>query len=413
MKTRRRSAIVILMIGLGTAGFLDSYSQETARSQALDMKALENRIDNTIRERGTVESSRWVEVRCEVRGGSTILFVRPEGSRVGKGDLLVELDDAALREQLAAAEIAARQAKAALEQANAEREAVELDQEAMIQVLEEELRSAELARQRILGDGGELACQLAAVQSDLAIARERLKVAESLLDAAPAERQGDSVVDLRLKAFEAREAIKAAEVRKQFLEEHERQYQTAFLNGSISQKKLQMVRQKNGLEKSVRSAKADVLAKETVVVVAKRKLGQIEQQIAKCKIYAPQDGIIVHATAAASRNRTTPIEAGATVRERQPLVRIPDLSSLQVKVHVNESRISRVRVGQSARILCDALPDRPFQGRVVQVNDVPEPSTWLTGDVKEYAAVVSIEGPVELLRIGLTALIEIDAGGRD
>jgi HlyD family secretion protein len=126
-----------------------------------------------------------------------------------------------------------------------------------------------------------------------------------------------------------------------------------------------------------------------------------------------QNGIMVYATVAASRNRTTAIEEGATVRERQPIVRIPDLPRLQVKVHVNESRISRVRVGQSARILCDALPDRPFQGRVVQVNDVPEPSSWLTGDVKEYAAVVSIEGPAESLRIGLTALVEIDADGRD
>ncbi len=414
MKTGRRSAIVMLTIGLGTAGFLDSYTQETARSQILDMKALENRIDNTIRERGTVESSRSVDVRCEVKGGSTILFVVPEGSRVRKGELLVELDDAALREELAAAEIAARQAIAALEQANAEREAVELDQEAMVQVLEEELQSAELARQRVLGDGGELAYQLATVQSDLAIARERLKVAESLLDAAPGERSGNSVVDLRLMAFEAREAIKVAEARKQFLEKHERPYQTALLNGSITQKKLQLVRQKNSLEKSVQSAKAHVMAKETVVAVAKRKLDQIEQQIAKCKTYAPQDGIVVHATAAASRNsRAAAIKEGATVLERQPLVRIPDLSSLQVRVHVNESRISRMRVGQSARILVDALPHRPFQGRVVHVNDVPEPSSWLTGDVKEYAAVVSIEGPDELLRIGLTALVEIEAGDPD
>jgi hypothetical protein len=52
-----------------------------------------------------------------------------------------------------------------------------------------------------------------------------------------------------------------------------------------------------------------------------------------------------------------------------------------------------------------------LQGRVVQVNDVPEPTSWASGDVKEYAAVVSIEGPVESLRIGMTALVEIAANG--
>jgi HlyD family secretion protein len=380
------------------------------------MKALEARINNTIRERGTVESSRWVDVHCEVEGGSKILSLVPEGSRVRKGDLLVELDDAALREQLAAAQIALRQANVTLAEANAEGEAIERDQEAMVQLLEDDVRNAELARERMLGDGGELACHLATVQSELAIARERLKVAELLLNAALGERSGRSEVDLRLMAFEAREAIKNAELRKQFLEGHERQYQTAFLNDSIARKKLQMVRQKSDLEKSMRSAQAQVLAKKSVVAAATRKLDQIEQQIAKCKIYAPQDGIVVYATATASAsrsNRAAAIEVGATVRDRQPLIRIPDLSSLQVKVRINESRIGRVRIGQSARILCDALPQEPFQGRVVQVNDVPEPSSWLNGDVKEYAAVVSIEGSVESLRIGLTALVEIDANGRE
>jgi HlyD family secretion protein len=411
--TRRRSTIVILIVGLGTISIWATCVQRTARSQNRDnIKALEARVNNTIRERGSIESSRSIDVRCEVEGGSTIRTVVPEGTRVSKGDLLVELDDTALREELAAARIALRQATVALEGASAERKAVELDQTAVGQALEDDVRNTELARERMLGDGGELACQLATVQSELAIARERLKTAVSHLSGTSGERNGKSESELRLMAFEAREAIKIAELRKKFLETHERQYQTAFLNGAIAQKKLQLVRQKNALEKSVRTAKAEVEVKKSAVAVATRKLDQIERQIARCKIYAPQDGIVAYATATASRSsRTTAIEVGATVRERQLLLRIPDLSSLQVRVRVNESRISRVRVGQSARILCDALPQRPLQGRVVQVNDVPEPTSWASGDVKEYAAVVSIEGPVESLRIGMTALVEIAANG--
>jgi hypothetical protein len=47
---------------------------------------------------------------------------------------------------------------------------------------------------------------------------------------------------------------------------------------------------------------------------------------------------------------------------------------------------------------------------VVDVSGVPEPTSWLNADVKEYAVLVSIEEPADGLRIGLTALVEIHAG---
>jgi hypothetical protein len=59
----------------------------------------------------------------------------------------------------------------------------------------------------------------------------------------------------------------------------------------------------------------------------------------------------------------------------------------------------------------DAVLDRSFTGKVVHVNSTPEPSSWLDGNVKRYAVLVSIDDVPEALRLGMTAVTEIDTSG--
>jgi hypothetical protein len=98
------------------------------------------------------------------------------------------------------------------------------------------------------------------------------------------------------------------------------------------------------------------------------------------------------------------VEEGAMVRERQTLIRLPDLAQMQVKCTVHESKIDSMRRGLRARI---KVQDRDFQGIVTSVANQPEPSHWFAGNVKEYAAIVAIEGNPAGLRPGMTAAVEI------
>ena len=45
------------------------------------------------------------------------------------------------------------------------------------------------------------------------------------------------------------------------------------------------------------------------------------------------------------------IAEGAAVREKQILVRLPDLSRMQVKAAIHESKISMIRAGMPARVI--------------------------------------------------------------
>jgi HlyD family secretion protein len=381
------------------------------RAQPPREAQLEYRVDNTVRERGIVESSRSIDVRCEVSGTSTILSIVPEGSRVEKGDLLVELDDAALRDKLAEAEVLVEQSKARVVQSEAELASVQAAGVATVHFTEKALAAAAVARERVLSDGGALAYELTVTKSELAVATARLVTAEKLIGETPENRGSKSLDDLCLAQVEAREAIKVAEARKLLLEKYDRKSKTAMLDLAVAEKEMLRARQKHEFEMAQRIAEAGLITSKLALTQNQQKLHQIERQLERCKIYSPQDGIVLYVTTNASRTaRGTVIEEGAQVRERQTLIQLPDLGNLRLRVHVHESRIARVRLGQPAKIQCDAFPTRNLQGKVAHVSNVPEPTSWLNADVREYAVLVSIDGPADFLRIGLTALVEIHAG---
>ena len=74
---------------------------------------------------------------------------------------------------------------------------------------------------------------------------------------------------------------------------------------------------------------------------------EIEDEIKKCLILAPQDGLVVYYVPEQSRfgsgSQQSIIAQGEPVREGQKLMRIPDLSKMVVNTRVHEAMISRVR----------------------------------------------------------------------
>ena len=86
---------------------------------------------------------------------------------------------------------------------------------------------------------------------------------------------------------------------------------------------------------------------------------QARKQIENCKLFAPGDGLVVYAN---DPNRfggssQPQIEEGATVRERQKIFSLPDISKMRVNTKVHESMVDRITPGLRARIRVDAFAD--------------------------------------------------------
>jgi Ca2+-binding EF-hand superfamily protein len=151
-----------------------------------------------------------------------------------------------------------------------------------------------------------------------------------------------------------------------------------------------------------------MLAEEKNYIEEEKQLTEIKQQIENCMVYAPDDGQVVYANQQSSRGGSEFIvEAGATVRERQSIIKLPDPEQMQVKARVNEGRIAFIRKGQRVDVTVGALEGQVLQGVVSKVNKYPEATSWFNSEVKEFATYIKILNPPEAIRTGLTAEVEM------
>ena len=77
-------------------------------------------------DRGNLESSSNQDIYSNIEGRTTIIKITPEGTKVKKGDIICELDSAALRDQLINQRITAQSAQAAYQNAKLAHEVAQL-----------------------------------------------------------------------------------------------------------------------------------------------------------------------------------------------------------------------------------------------------------------------------------------------
>jgi RND family efflux transporter MFP subunit len=135
------------------------------------------------------------------------------------------------------------------------------------------------------------------------------------------------------------------------------------------------------------------------------RLVRYTEQIDKCKITAPQDGMVAYAVA--DRYYGEEIREGASLRPRQKILSLPSLSQMQVKTSVHESVLDQVKPELSASVRVDAFPERLYRGTVKSVAVLPDQGGWYGSDTKVYQTIVTIDEPVERLKPGMTAVVEI------
>ena len=113
------------------------------------------------------------------------------------------------------------------------------------------------------------------------------------------------------------------------------------------------------LESEVKKANSDELAKQATWELEKDKEAKLEKQIENCKLIAPSDGLVVYANDPSRMfgSNQSQIEEGATVRERQKIFSLPDISQMRVNAKVHESKIDMIQPQLKAQIRVDAFAD--------------------------------------------------------
>jgi len=144
------------------------------------------------------------------------------------------------------------------------------------------------------------------------------------------------------------------------------------------------------------------------------RLADINEQLVLTVIRAQRPGLVVYGSADQSGSpfrggsNQEPIAEGATVRERQPILTIPDMTEMAVRVNIHESAVQRVGEGQKVTVRIDAFPNVLLTGVVTKVAVVADSgNAFMNPDMKVYPTMVKIDGIHDWLRPGMSAEVEI------
>lgn len=323
----------------------------------------------TITEQGTLESADNTEIKCRVRGESTVIWVIESGSIVNAGDELVRLDTLAIEDA-----IAERTKYAHLTRSGAER-------------AKADVARAELAIPEYLE--GRYKTQLRGLEKDLAIILSNERTAQNMLAHAEvmSERGYISALELRDKRFAVTQAqmnVKVIEKRIEVLQEYTKAMELETLQGNLN------------------AARARYAAEAERAQMDADRRDLALQELDNCVVRAERDGLVIYSKSEEWR-RTPKIEEGAVVHQDQTLLLMPNLSQMQVKVGIHESVVDRIKPGMTARI---TLPERTLDGEVVSVAPVTRPAIWWNGNVVKYDSLIRLPS-VEGLKPGMSAEVEI------
>jgi HlyD family secretion protein len=109
-------------------------------------------------------------------------------------------------------------------------------------------------------------------------------------------------------------------------------------------------------------AKADLVSAQANVDQAEGLLKQAKDSLSKTTIYAPMDGTV------SSRSCEVGERVVATGSfTGTEIMRVADLSNMEVQVNVNENDVPHVKVGDHTVLSIDAYPDRKFSGVVKEI----------------------------------------------
>jgi HlyD family secretion protein len=194
---------------------------------------------------------------------------------------------------------------------------------------------------------------------------------------------------------------------------HERQIKELEANATEFERELERVKLKAAA--ALAKYEADLSAAKLKYEVEKTTLAKIKKQMEFCRIVAPRDGMVVYVNTRSGGGRggmsnEALIYEGAKVKERQPIINLPDVRNMQVNARIHESKIAMVREGLPATIHVDARAGETFHGKVSMVSLVPQSGNWPNFNLKEYVTAIKLEDDPEKvseLRPGLTAEVEI------
>jgi len=370
----------------------------------------------SVLESGTIKAREQIIIKNEVEGRTSIISLVPEGTRVKKGDLLVELDASTMADAKIDQEIRVQSAYAAL--IKAEENLAVVQNQAISDVNLAQLRLDFAIQDLDQYTKGRFPNEETAAKNKITLAQEELTRAEDANTWSEQLYKQKYISRTELLAdglavTRSRNNLTVAQNDLELLQNFTYHRNMAQYESDVRQAEMSLERTNRKAKADVIQAEADLKAKELEDKRQRDKLKKYEDQIAKAKVYAPVDGMVIYATSARRGggpfgDRREPLQEGVEVFERQELIYLPTAESAMAEVSIHESSLEKVREGLPAVITVDALPGKKFLGRVARIAPLPDArSAFMNPDLKIYNTEIYLEDNDSSLRTGMSCKAEI------
>lgn len=356
MKKLIYAAVVLALAGAGGYWYYASQKEKNAKQPEPTAVAETGAILEAVESDGKVVSNLDVEIKCKA-SGEIIKLPYDISDTVKKGDLLLVLDPVDELRNI-------RQTEASLKAAQAKLESSKLSLAQQEKTLANDILKTDTA---IL--------TARAKRDDQKSKSARLK---ELLNLKLASREESETAELG--AVTAENDLKTAELKKEDL--------------LVEEKAIEAARQ------SVKAAEAQVEIERLALEIARQKYSDTS-------VVSPMDGIVTARNVQVGQIISSPLSnvgGGTTV------LTISDLSRIFVLATVDEADISRIALGQTARVTVDAHPGKTFMGNVVRIS----PRGVNVSNVVTFEVKIEIVSPNKvLLRPEMTSRAQVEIHKKD
>lgn len=166
--------------------------------------------------------------------------------------------------------------------------------------------------------------------------------------------------------------------------------------GKIDEAQLLLEQVEQSLDKAKEKSKSRVWSLPLSVKMAELQLDQAQAELDKTIITASFDGIVAAVYIKEGQQLSAMTYAN-------PAISLIDPSEIKMNGVIDEIDVPRVKLGQEAIVILDALPDKEVKGRITFIS--PESTTEV--GVVFYKTTITLENPDEELKDGMSATAEI------
>jgi len=223
--------------------------------------------------------------------------------------------------------------------------------EAVETIISSEAAGKLLAMQVKQGDKIEAGQPIALIDTTELILRKEQTLAQ--LSASETKRQNVTAQVNVLKEQKKNVQTTQQRISKMYADQAATQQQMDDVNGQL-----------NVVDRQITSTNTQFQLIASEMEVIKKQLALLDEQLSKCRIISPINGTVLE----------TYLETGELVTPGKPILKMADLSNLELKAYVSGEQLPKVKLGSQVKVLIDSGAEtmQTFTGKVSWISSEAE-----------------------------------------